>query len=390
MRGQKQGWLVVIGLLSGGLLCAALMGQQAQKPLTNSDIIKMVRGGVPASVIVSSIQSSPTHFDLSPEALIRLHKLGVSKGIMDAMMAAASKQAPATAEPPPAETTPAASAPETAPPVSAPETAPPASAPEAAPPPAESGGTAPSPPPSASTPGLPAVIFLQGDAQQPIALERTQLEETKVKPSSMLSLASDSALAPVLQNEINTTTGAVASRVNSGIGSSSIGQAGGLLSGIISHRKPAQTYVWAVQNPASSNVLPTTTPAFSVDFSGVAGVNPTEYKPAIVKLTPAQNAWRLVGATQGKGDATSSSALNWEVYANFLEDQVPLSAQKTAPGQYRISPAAPLLPGEYAVVLRPISRSKKFSGADVARGQGDGLMFDSAWSFEVAMPSKPQ
>jgi hypothetical protein len=43
-----------------------------------------------------------------------------------------------------------------------------------------------------------------------------------------------------------------------------------------------------------------------------------------------------------------------------------------------------LMPGEYAVVLRPVSKSKRFSGGDVARGQGDGLMFDSAWSFEVS------
>jgi hypothetical protein len=53
-------------------------------------------------------------------------------------------------------------------------------------------------------------------------------------------------------------------------------------------------------------------------------------------------------------------------------------------GQFKISPASSLMPGEYAVVLRPVSKAKKFSGGDVARGQGDGLMFDSAWSFQVA------
>lgn len=56
----------------------------------------------------------------------------------------------------------------------------------------------------------------------------------------------------------------------------------------------------------------------------------------------------------------------------------------TKPGLYKISPASSLMPGEYAVVLRPIAKSKKFSGGDVARGQGDGLLFDSVWSFEVA------
>jgi hypothetical protein len=41
------------------------------------------------------------------------------------------------------------------------------------------------------------------------------------------------------------------------------------------------------------------------------------------------------------------------------------------------------MPGEYAVVLRPVSKTKKFSGGDVARAQGDGLIFDAAWTFQV-------
>ena len=42
-----------------------------------------------------------------------------------------------------------------------------------------------------------------------------------------------------------------------------------------------------------------------------------------------------------------------------------------------------LAPGEYAVVLRPISKGKKFSGAEVVQNQGPGLLFNSAWSFTV-------
>jgi hypothetical protein len=242
---------------------------------------------------------------------------------------------------------------------------------------------APPPSPGAATPGLPTVAFLQNGTAQPLAIERTQLEETKTRPSSMLSLASDSALTPIVQGEVNQAVGEIAGHVNSQLGGATVAQAGGLFSGIVAHRKPELTYVWAVPNVASSNVLPTTVPTFFLDFSNVPGVNAAEYAPAIVKLTPSQNTWRLVGATEGKDDATSSSALNWQIYANFLEDHVALRATKSAPGQYQISPAAPLLPGEYAVVMRPISRSKKYSGADVARDQGDGMAFDSVWSFQV-------
>jgi len=49
-----------------------------------------------------------------------------------------------------------------------------------------------------------------------------------------------------------------------------------------------------------------------------------------------------------------------------------------------------LVPGEYGVVLRPLSKSKKFSGGDVARAQGEGLMFDSVWSFQIAPEAEGQ
>jgi len=41
-------------------------------------------------------------------------------------------------------------------------------------------------------------------------------------------------------------------------------------------------------------------------------------------------------------------------------------------------------PGEYGLVLRPVSKGKKFSGGDVARAQGDGLMFDAIWTFQIS------
>ena len=107
-----------------------------------------------------------------------------------------------------------------------------------------------------------------------------------------------------------------------------------------------------------------------------------------MKLTPAQNMCRIVGATRGKEDAQSSSAADWEIYSSFLEERVAVKAQKATPGEYTISPASPLFPGEYAVVLRPVSKSKKFSGGDVARAQGDGFLFDAVWSFQVATDAK--
>lgn len=152
----------------------------------------------------------------------------------------------------------------------------------------------------------------------------------------------------------------------------------------MARRQPTVTYVWGVPGPTSSNVLQTATPTFSVNFAKAPGVNPNDFAPEIVKLTPAQNTCRLVGATRGKEDARSHEAADWEIYSSFVEDRVAVNLQKTAAGEYQMSPQSPLLPGEYAVVLRPISKDEKFSGGDVARGQGPGLMFDTLWSFQVS------
>ena len=348
--------LIVVGALS---LCALALGQQAKKPLTNSDVLKMVKGGVPESVILSSIQSSPAKFDLSPDALVALHKAGVSQKVMDAMVAAAGGRPPADGAAPPSG----------------------AGAPQ---------GGASAAQPNKSKSHIPSVNILQNGTAQKMSVEKTQLAQTKNKPTSMAKLAADTALLQSFQSTMSSAAAGVASHVGSRTAGSALGQAGGALSSVLGQRKPKLTYVWAIPNPASTNVLSTDTPEFSVNFSSVPGVSPDDFEPAIVKLTPAQNAWRLVGATQGKEDATASFSADWQIYSSFLEEQVKIKSRKLGPGQYQISPASPLVPGEYGVVLRPISKSKKFSGGDVARAQGEGLMFDSVWSFQVPPDAEEQ
>jgi hypothetical protein len=102
-----------------------------------------------------------------------------------------------------------------------------------------------------------------------------------------------------------------------------------------------------------------------------------------VKLTPAQNTCRIVGATQAKADASASPAADWQVYSHYLEERVKADPQKLGAGKFNLS-TTQLLPGEYGLVLRPVSKDKKFSGGEVARAQGDGLMFDAIWTFQIA------
>ncbi len=334
--------------------CSLLMAQQNQKPLTNADVIKMVKGGVPESVIVSAIQANKAKFDTSPGALIAMQKAGVTQAELDAIIASGKPSSALTQ--PPANTPVAQMA---------------------------------TPAPEAASTGaksrMPKVAVIQGTAApQPLALEKTQLAQTKTKPSSMKSLAGDSVVTQAMQAGIGTATASATSRIGANMGSSSLQQAGGILSGMMARRKATVTYVWGVPGPASANVLQTSSPKFTVDFSKTPGINPDDYEPAIVKLTPAQNTCRLVGASEGKEDVRSTPTAEWQVYSHFLEEKVPVNSTRSASGKFEVATKSGLLPGEYALVLRPISKSKNFSGGDVARGQGDGMMFDSAWTFQIS------
>ena len=323
----------------------------SQKPLTNDDVIAMVQKKLPESVIVSAIQARPGKFNTSTNDLIRLNAAGVTETELNAMLAASKKSgAPSM---PSAASTPAD--------------------------PGPSGSAMP-----ASKSRMPRVVVSAGSATQELKLEKTQLAETKTKPSSMKNLAADSAVTQAMQAGVNTAAYGAATHMNSGIGGSAMQQAGGIFSGVMSHRTPTVTYVWGVPGPASSNVLQTSKPSFTLDFSRTLGINPEDYEPALVKLTPAQNTCRVVGATQGKADVRSSAAADWQMYSHFLEERVASTPQKLASGKYKIAANAELAPGEYGIVLRPVSKEKKFSGGDVARAQGDGLMFDAIWTFQVS------
>lgn len=324
------------------------ISQHPQKPLTNDDVIAMVHKKLPESVIVSAIQAGPSKFNTSTNELIRLNAAGLTEKELNAILGASGGGASSGVS---------------------------ANSPE------NSDSAVGALPPSKSR--MPRLMFTQGSSTQELKLEKTQLAETKTKPSSMKALAADSAVTQAMQAGVNTVTYSAATHMNSGIGGSAVQQAGGIFSGVMSHRTPTVTYVWGVPSPISSNVLKNAKPSFTVDFSRTIGVTADEYEPAIVKLTPAQNTCRIVGATQGKEDVRSTPAADWQMYSHFLEERVASTPQKVGPGKYNIAANSELVPGEYGIVLRPVSKGKKFSGGDVARAQGDGLMFDAIWTFQI-------
>jgi hypothetical protein len=360
----KKCLLVVIVVAA---LSAMATAQNAAKPLTNSDVVTMFKGGLGESTIISAIQSQDTNFDISAMGLLQLKKSGIPPKVMDAVLGAAKKQKAASDAA-------AASAAD-------------AAAKEAAAKEAAAKAAAAAPPPVA--PGQPSVLMLQGGQKQILPTDRTQIAQTKTKPSTLGSLASDGTLAQAMTGVAQGVATAGMMKPGSTMGTGAmmampmVGpamMAGKLFS---SHHKPSITDVWAIGGQKSQTVIHGNQLAFEVHYDGIAGVNADEYEPVLLKLESTPNNFRLVGATEAKQDALQTSAADWGMYSSFVEERVEAQATKVALGSYKLQPSAALAAGEYAVVLRPVNKDKKFSGSTVAQNTGDGLMFNSVWSFEV-------
>jgi hypothetical protein len=63
-----------------------------KKPMTNADVISMVKADLALNTIVLAIQLSPTAFDTSPQELISLKNQGVPQEILDVMLTSENKK----------------------------------------------------------------------------------------------------------------------------------------------------------------------------------------------------------------------------------------------------------------------------------------------------------
>ena len=374
--------------------------QQNSKALTNTDIIKMTKAGLTESTILAVIQASPANFEVTPEALIVMKTAGVTQNVISAVVAAATNKsgssttspagAAASSMPTPAQVPGSQTWPQVAGQAKTPNPSPASNHASAVPPgftttpPLAASATSPTNEPSVVM--LPARASLGSADSINLPLEKTQLSQTKTKASSLGGLANDSVTTQALQTGVNTV--AWEGMMHSGgsiAGGVAASEAGGLFGLAMLHHKPTVTYLWAVQGASSATRANSNQPRFSVDFAGWMYVALANFEPVIVKLTPTPppNVWRLVGASQGKEDAYSSSSVDWQAFSNFVQDPAPTQVKKISPGIFEISATIPLEAGEYGIVLRPISKTMKFAGADVARNQGNGKVFNSVWTFEV-------
>lgn len=74
------------------LLVASPAFSQSNKPLSNDDVVQMVKGGFNESTTIAAIDAADTNFDTSVQALMALKAAGVSEKVISAMLAATKKK----------------------------------------------------------------------------------------------------------------------------------------------------------------------------------------------------------------------------------------------------------------------------------------------------------
>jgi hypothetical protein len=77
------------------VLSAITAAAQPQKPVTNADIVAMVKAGLSEELVIGVIQRGPSKFDVSVDALIELKNQHVAEKAIQAMIEAGSPQRPA-------------------------------------------------------------------------------------------------------------------------------------------------------------------------------------------------------------------------------------------------------------------------------------------------------
>jgi len=87
---------------------AALSSQAQEQPLTNADVVKMVKAGLSEDLIIQRIKTAKTGFDLSTDQILKLKDASVPESIIKAMLASSAEPGisatPPTPPPTPAVT----------------------------------------------------------------------------------------------------------------------------------------------------------------------------------------------------------------------------------------------------------------------------------------------
>lgn len=143
---------------------------------------------------------------------------------------------------------------------------------------------------------------------------------------------------------------------------------------------PSFTYVWGLPGRKSTRQLNDKDPVFELSYGDIPGVDPDAFEPAIVQLIQSPDNYRLVGATRTKLNTKNMMSGNGPENGKWItEERWPTRVYKEDRGFYVLRVEQPLVPGEYAVVLRPV---KGYKASPSGLG-GHAQVFYSVWDFSV-------
>jgi len=329
--------------------------QQGSAPLKNDDIVQMVGAGLGDDAVIDLIQSSGTQFDLTPSSLVALKKAKVSGKIIAAMKASETARTAAAVVPSAATLT---------------------SVPTPTGPPSPNAPVAPA---AAPVQQMPVVALVSGGnslALQPTIAQAAQANAPAMGPlGSAFNMDSLEKLATSNMNFMSMSSKAlmfvpqvaIATKVFSALHHAS--------------KPPAVTVVYALPNSHAAVTAPAGPLALDVQYGSVPNLNPDEYEPALVKLTPSKDNWRLLGARQ-----ILQQAAGGQQQGNFVEKRIDTKSTRLDHGHVRIEPSSQLPPGEYAVVLRPLNNhngnQKSQVGANSAALENAQIEY-LGWDFSV-------
>lgn len=343
---------IVAAILLAAAASVALFAAE-KKTLTNADVIKMVKAGLPESTVLLAIQANLHDFDPSVDALIELKTNGVPAQVIEAMLqpAPAAAAAAVSADSQPNDVSSSAEEPQD------------------------------------QQKGPSAFALSRGGEKKRLTSTPFRIVETKAKGNTMGKLLAESAVTDVARDvAMRGAMNAMTSSGNRVLGS--FGGVAGNLTGTLGKKmfktdEVTLTYVCALDGQQSENSIAADAARFEINFADVTGVDPDEFQPVIVKVGATPKNWRLVGAIKAKksefADPSQASAFS------VVEDRVPVTEKKLGRGHFEIGSVNPLPPGEYAVVLRPVAAGKKIILQELEReqGEGEGAVLRTVWDFSV-------
>jgi hypothetical protein len=369
-EGHKSLKHVVVWIAALVLTAGASWGQQGAAPLKNDDVIQMVGAGLGDDAVIDLIQSSSTQFDLSTSSLVALKRAKVSGKVIAAMRGSeAANVAAAKASPASAKSV-AATVPASAPPWSPAAGAPPAILQQA------SSQTAVA---TTQGPQPPTVVLLSGGNSLPLQPAMAQAAQVNAPGMGTLGSAFNvNSLEKLAMSNMNfmaisskalmfVPQVAIATKVFSALHHAS--------------KPPAVTVAYALPGSHAAVTAPVGSLALDVQYGSVPNLNSDEYEPALVKLTPSKDNWRLLGARQ-----ILQQPIGGQQQGTIVEKKIEIKSTRLDHGHVRIEPAAQLPPGEYAVVLRPLNNQKS-QVAESPAPQENAQIEYLGWDFSV--PSAP-